>query len=67
MGFKIRYINANGYTLGDATSNFLPRIGEKIRMQDGYPNVTFMITDIIYDFKSGMSQYQEVTIHIKPV
>ena len=67
MNYKIRYINENGYTLCNSTGTFIPRIGEKMRMQDGYPGITFVITDVIYEFKSGMSQYQEVTIHIKPV
>lgn len=68
MDYKARYINEkNGYTLCESTGHFIPRIGEKMRMEDGYPGITFVITDIIYEFKSGMSMQQEVTIYIKPV
>lgn len=68
MNYNIKYIDEkSGGMLCRATCDFIPRIGEKMRTEESFPGVTFVITDIIYEFKSGMSTQQEVTIYIKPM
>lgn len=65
--FSITFINVNGFILAKGTDNAIPRVGEKVRLQEGFNGVTFVVTDIIHNIKPNGQAHHDVDIHVKPV